>query len=110
MLVREWMSTKPVTIHSNASITEALRTMRQSQVRRLPVLDENGTMVGIVSEKDLFYASPSPVTSLSIYEMHYMLSELKVSELMTQEVITVSPDTPLEEEANTPKQEGTYRV
>lgn len=99
MLVREWMSTKPVTIDSSASISEALRTMRQSEVRRLPVLDESGTMVGIVSEKDLLYASPSPVTSLSIYEMHYMLSQLKVSEMMTKEVITVTSDTALEEAA-----------
>jgi acetoin utilization protein AcuB len=99
MLVREWMSTKPVTISSSASITEALRAMRQSQVRRLPVLDNDGTMVGIVSEKDLLYASPSPVTSLSIYEMHYMLSELKVSELMTKDVITVTSDIALEEAA-----------
>jgi acetoin utilization protein AcuB len=99
MLVREWMSTKPVTIELGASITEALRVMRESQVRRLPVLDEDGIMVGIVSEKDLLYASPSPVTSLSIYEMHYMLSQLKVSELMTKEVITVTSDVALEEAA-----------
>jgi acetoin utilization protein AcuB len=99
MLVREWMSTQPVTIPSSASITEALRAMRQNQVRRLPVLDENGSLVGIVSEKDLLYASPSPVTSLSIYEMHYMLSELKVSEVMTKEVITVTSDIALEEAA-----------
>lgn len=99
MLVREWMSTKPVTISSSASITEALRVMRQSQVRRLPVLNEERTMVGIVSEKDLLYASPSPVTSLSIYEMHYLLTQLKVSELMTKEVITVTSDTALEEAA-----------
>ena len=51
--------------------------MRQKQVRRLPVLDDEGKMVGIVSEKDLLYASPSPATSLSIYEMHYMLSQLE---------------------------------
>ena len=73
--------------------------MRENQVRRLPVLDADGRMVGIVSEKDLLYASPSPATSLSIYEMHYLLSQLKVTELMTKDVITVTPDTPLEEAA-----------
>ncbi len=99
MLVRERMSTKPVTIRANASITQALRTMRERQVRRLPVLDDEGRMVGIVSEKDLLYASPSPATSLSIYEMHYMLSQLLVTELMSRDVITVTPDTPLEEAA-----------
>jgi acetoin utilization protein AcuB len=99
MLVRERMSTKPFTITGDLSITEALRTMRQSQVRRLPVLDEEGRLIGIVSEKDLLYASPSPATSLSIYELHDMLTRLKVTELMTTEVITVTPDTPMEEAA-----------
>jgi acetoin utilization protein AcuB len=99
MLVRERMSTQPVTIRTDTSITEALRTMREKQVRRLPVLDEEGTLAGIVSEKDLLYASPSPASSLSIYEMHYMLSQLLVTELMSRDVITVTPDTPLEEAA-----------
>lgn len=99
MLVRERMSAPPVTITENVPITEALRVMRQNRVRRLPVVDQEGKLVGIVSEKDLLYASPSPVTSLSIYEMHYLLARLLVSELMTTEVITVTPDTPLEEAA-----------
>ena len=99
MFVRERMSTEPVTITASASITEALRTLRQHHVRRLPVLDENGALVGIVSEKDLLYASPSPATSLSIYEMHDMLSRLQVTELMTADPVTVSPDTLLEEAA-----------
>ena len=99
MLVRERMSSKPVTIGASVPITEALRVMRQNQVRRLPVLDEEGRLIGIVSEKDLLYASPSPATSLSIYEMHYMLSHLQVTELMTTDVTTVTPNTPLEEAA-----------
>ena len=99
MLVRKRMSTKPVTITADVPITEALRIMRQNQVRRLPVLDENGGLIGIVSEKDLLYASPSPATSLSIYEMHYMLSRLQVTELMTADPITITPDTLLEEAA-----------
>lgn len=99
MLVRERMSTQPVTIAADVPITEALRVMRQNQVRRLPVLDADGKLVGIVSEKDLLYASPSPATSLSIYEMHYMLSRLKVTELMTPDPITITPDVLLEEAA-----------
>lgn len=99
MLIRERMSINPVTITADTPITEALRVMRQNDVRRLPVLDEGGTMVGIVSEKDLLYASPSPATSLSVYEMHYMLSQFLVSELMTTDIITIAPDTPVEEAA-----------
>ena len=99
MLVRERMSTRPVTITATVPITDALRIMRQNQVRRLPVLDEDGALIGIVSEKDLLYASPSPATSLSIYEMHDMLSRLRVTELMTPDPVTVTPDTLLEEAA-----------
>jgi acetoin utilization protein AcuB len=99
MLVRERMSSHPVTITPDVPITEALRLMRDKQVRRLPVLDQEGNLIGIVSEKDLLYASPSPATSLSIYEMHYLLSQLRIQELMTKDVITVTPDTLLEEAA-----------
>jgi acetoin utilization protein AcuB len=99
MLVRERMSTTPVTIAADVPITEALRVMRQKQVRRLPVLNGEGKLIGIVSEKDLLYASPSPATSLSIYEMHYILSRLQVTELMTPNPITITPDTLLEEAA-----------
>jgi acetoin utilization protein AcuB len=99
MLVRERMSRQPVTITADTPITEALKVMRQKHVRRLPVLDQEGKMVGIVSEKDLLYASPSPATSLSIYEMHYMLTHLNTSELMSTQVITVTPETPVEEAA-----------
>ena len=99
MLVSERMSTRPVTVTADTTMSEALRIMRQGHVRRLPVLDADGRMVGIVSEKDLLYASPSSATSLSIYEMHDMLTRLKVSELMTRDVITVTPDTLLEDAA-----------
>lgn len=99
MLVRERMSRRPVTIPQGTPVTDALRTMRQRGVRRLPVLDAGGRMVGIVSEKDLLYAAPSPATSLSIYELHDRLTRLTVDEVMSREVITVGPDTPLEEAA-----------
>lgn len=99
MLVRDRMSTKPVTISADTPITEALRTMRQAEVRRMPVLDEDGKLVGIVSEKDLLVASPSPVSSLTVSEVHYLLNHLLVSELMSRDVITVGPDTPVEEAA-----------
>jgi acetoin utilization protein AcuB len=99
MLVRERMSHSPVTIGADTPITEALKVMRQNSVRRLPVLDPEGRLLGIVSEKDLLYASPSSASSLSIYEMHYMLSQLKVTEVMSSDVITISPDIPLEEAA-----------
>jgi acetoin utilization protein AcuB len=93
------MTQTPVTITPDTSVTEALRLMRERKVRRLPVLDDRGKLVGIVSDQDLLYASPSPVTSLSVWEVHYLLAKLKVEEVMTRKVITVTEDTPVEEAA-----------
>jgi len=99
MLVRERMSRHPITVRPDTSLFDALRLMREEHVRRLPVLNKDGKLVGIVLEKDLLYASPSPATSLSIYEMNYLTAKVKVSELMTRNVITVEEATPLEEAA-----------
>ena len=99
MLVGERMTRDPIVIHDDTPMDEAMKVMRDNKVRRLPVLNKKGALVGIVSERDLLYVSPSPATSLSIYELHYLLSRIKVAEVMTTEVITVTEDTPLEEAA-----------
>jgi len=99
MLVKERMSTHPITINPATSLHDALQTMHESHVRRLPVLDKDGNLVGIVLEKDLLYASPSPATSLSVYELNYLVAKITVDDLMTRDVITVSEDCPLEEAA-----------
>jgi acetoin utilization protein AcuB len=94
------MSLNPVTIVPETSVPEALRLMRERKVRRLPVLDDQGQLVGIVSDRDLLHASPSPATSLAIWEIHELLAKLKVEKMMSRDVITVSEDTPLEEAAS----------
>ena len=99
MLVQERMTHNPVTIRDDTSMYDALKIMRENKVRRLPVLDKNGKLVGIVSEKDLLYASPSPATSLSVWEISYLTSKITVRELMTKEVITICEDCPMEEAA-----------
>ncbi len=99
MLVGERMRRDPVTVTEDVGIGEALRIMRENRIRRLPVLDRHGKLVGIVSEKDLLHASPSPATSLDIYELHYLLSKLTVKKVMTSPVVTVDEQTPLEEAA-----------
>jgi acetoin utilization protein AcuB len=93
------MSKNPITITEDTPINRALKSMRDEKVRRLPVLNKKGELVGIVSEKDLLYASPSPATSLSIHEIHYLVSKITVDEVMTRDVFTVSEYTPLEEAA-----------
>jgi len=99
MLVKERMSHHPITITPETSLHDALRIMREEKIRRLPVLDKKGKLVGIVLEKDLLYASPSPATSLSVYELNYLVSRIKVQDLMSHDVITVCEDCPLEEAA-----------
>ena len=99
MIAGERMTARPITVKQDVAIDEALKIMRDAKVRRLPVLDKNGKLVGIVAEKDLLYASPSPATSLSIHELHYLLSQIAVKDVMTKNVITVEEDTPLEEVA-----------
>ncbi|MCS7088773.1 MAG: CBS domain-containing protein [Thermoflexales bacterium] len=97
--VRDWMTTNPVTITPQTSLAEAHRLMKQKRVRRLPVL-ENGKLVGIVALSDVLEAEPSSATTLSIYEINYLLAEMKVEKIMKRNVITVTPDTPIREAAN----------
>ncbi len=99
MLVKERMSQHPITIRPDMSLHDALRVMHDEKVRRLPVVSKEDKLVGIVLEKDLLYASPSPATSLSVYELNYLVSRITVESLMTRDVVTVSEDTSLEEAA-----------
>ena len=99
MLVRDLMTSNPVTVHPETSVPDALRLMRERKVRRLPVVDGHSRLVGIVSDKDLLYASPSPATTLAVWEIPELLSKLKIEKVMTRDVITVSEKTPLEEAA-----------
>jgi acetoin utilization protein AcuB len=93
------MTPRPITVQEDVPVNEALELMHNENVRRLPVVNRRGQLVGIVSEQDLLKVSPSPATSLSIYEIPYLLSKIKLRDVMTRDVITVSEDTPLEEAA-----------
>ncbi len=93
------MTKRPITVTEDTGIDKALELMHGEKVRRLPVLNKHGQLVGIVSELDLLKASPSPATSLSIYELPYLLSRIKMRDIMTKDVVTVTEDMPLEEAA-----------
>jgi len=99
MLVKERMSRHPITISPDTSLPDALEIMRREKVRRLPVLNKQGKLEGIVLEKDLLYASPSPATSLSVHELNYLVAKIKIKDLMSTNVITCTEDTPIEEAA-----------
>ncbi|MBN1318262.1 MAG: CBS domain-containing protein [Anaerolineales bacterium] len=98
MLVGKRMTRNPITTHSDTTVPEALNIMKVEKVRRLPVVDKN-RLVGIVSDKDLLNASPSPATSLSVWEINYLLSKLTVKEVMNRNVITTTEDMVLENAA-----------
>lgn len=99
MLVQELMTKNPLTTSPETSVPDALSLMRQKNVRRLPVLDKAGKLVGIVSDQDLLYASPSPATSLSVFEINSLIAKITVAHVMTKKVVTITDDLPVEEAA-----------
>ncbi len=96
MLVNERMSKPVITASADTSLQEALKRMHANDIRRLPILDKDGKLVGIVSERDLLHASPSDATSLSIWELNYLLTDIRIKDVMTTELVTVEYDTPVE--------------
>lgn len=99
MFVGDRMSHPVLTVHPELPIQEALNLMHTEHVRRLPVVDKRGGLVGIVTEKDLLNASPSEASTLSVWEVSYLLSKITVERIMNRNVICVSEDMPLEEAA-----------
>jgi acetoin utilization protein AcuB len=98
MLVRKWMSKNPIVIEESASLSEAINLLKKHKIRRLPVM-KKGKLAGILSDRDLKEASPSKATSLDIWELHYLMSNIIVKTIMKKNVVTVSPDTTLERAA-----------
>jgi acetoin utilization protein AcuB len=99
MFVDTRMSHPVITIKPDIPIHDALNLMHKENIRRLPVVNHRGQMIGIISEMDILHAQPSDATSLSIWEMNYLLSRIAVRDVMTHEVVSVEVDTPLEEAA-----------
>lgn len=98
MLVGERMSHPVISVAPETPIHDALALFKKEHIRRAPVM-KNGKLVGIISQTDLLNASPSPVSSLSIWEMNYLLSKVTVKHVMSKKVSTVIEDTPIEEAA-----------
>ena len=96
MKIKDIMTKDPMTVDSETSVDEAKRTMKENNIRRLPVVDK-GKLVGMVTERMILEVSPSPATSLSIYELHYLISKMKVKDIMVRNPITISSDTTFKE-------------
>ncbi len=99
MLVGNRMTLHPITVSPHSSVADAMAIMRERKIRRLPVLDSLGHLVGIVSDRDILRALPSPATSLAKWEIPGLLDKLMIEKVMTTGVISIPEDTPLEEAA-----------
>jgi acetoin utilization protein AcuB len=98
MLVKRRMSQPVITVPPEMSVPDCLKLMQRERIRRMPVM-ENGRLIGIVSDKDLLNASPSDATSLSMWEVSYLVNRIKVKDVMTKQVLTIAEDMPIEEAA-----------
>jgi CBS domain-containing protein len=88
-LVMHWMSYEPITVTPDTGLDDANNILHKYDIRRLPVVDENGKLVGIVTRGDIREASPSDATSLTVWEINYLLDKLKIKDIMTPYPITV---------------------
>jgi acetoin utilization protein AcuB len=98
MLVGERMSHPVIVVTPDMTVLDAVDLLRREHIRRAPVV-QDGKLVGIVSEKDMLNASPSAATLLSVWEVNYLVSKIKVKDVMTKRVLTTTEDTPIEEAA-----------
>jgi acetoin utilization protein AcuB len=98
MLVKNWMSKPAITIDADASMHDAIKLLKNHNIKMLPVM-EKGRLVGIVTDRDLKRASASDATSLEIHELLYLISKIKIKEIMTKNPIKVPEDYTVEETA-----------
>ena len=105
MRIRDLMSTNVVTVSEDTSIHDAKKIMDAHKIRRLPVMRKD-KLVGLVTKHTLLEASPSPATSLSIHELHYLLAKMTVKEIMVKNPYTISPDMPAEEALQVGQEKG----
>ncbi|MDO8473659.1 MAG: CBS and ACT domain-containing protein [Dehalococcoidia bacterium] len=96
MLIRDVMTTNVVTIASNTSLADARRIMDAHRIRRIPVVDK-GKLVGIVNKPALDRAGPSQLTTFSVHELTYLLSKVTIREVMSKDLVTISPTSTVEE-------------
>jgi acetoin utilization protein AcuB len=105
MRTKDIMTTNVVTVNEKTSLTDARRIMEAHRVRRLPVVNR-GKLVGLVTKHKLLEVAPSPATSLSRWELNYLLDKLTVKEIMVKNPWTITPDTPVEEALRTGQEKG----
>ncbi|MCP4360902.1 MAG: CBS domain-containing protein [Chloroflexi bacterium] len=100
-LVKDWMTKEVISVSSGTTLPEAHQIMMNEEIRRLPVVDAENQVAGIITLGDVRGAQPSPATSLSIWELNYLLSSLKVEKIMTPDPITINIEATIGEVART---------
>ncbi len=98
-LVRDWMTKDIITVRPETTLPEAHQIMMNEEIRRLPVVSANGRLTGMITLGDVRGAQPSPATSLSIWEMNYLLSQLRVEKIMTPDPVTIHEEATIGEAA-----------
>jgi acetoin utilization protein AcuB len=98
MLVKNWMSKNVITVDANDSMFDATKIMKENDIRMLPVM-KKGKLAGLITDRDLKRASASDATTLEIHELIFLLSKIKVKEIMTKDPITIPSDYTVEETA-----------
>ncbi|MDH5203674.1 MAG: CBS and ACT domain-containing protein [Nitrospirota bacterium] len=98
MFVSNWMTKNVFAVTPDDSISDAVRMMKENGIKHLPVV-EGDRVRGILSDRDIKEFTPSKATTLDIYELHYLLAKTKIKEVMKKQVITTTPDAPIEEAA-----------
>lgn len=98
MFIKQIMSSVPITISPDAGILEAANLMKEKKIRRLPVV-KGDKLVGIITEMDILKVQPSQATTLSVFEVNYLLTKMRVNDVMTKNPLTVSAEATLEEAA-----------
>jgi len=96
MLVKGWMNTDVVTVNEDATMVKANMIMKENHVRGLPVVDKKYRLVGIITDRDVKDASPSKATSLDIHEINYLISMIKVKDIMSTDLVYIKPDETVE--------------
>ncbi len=99
--VSDWMTQNVITVKPDTSLPQAHQIMMDEEIRRLPVVDDKGVLVGIVTLGDVRGAQPSPATSLSIWELNYLLSSLTIGKIMTPTPMTIAPEATIGDAART---------
>jgi acetoin utilization protein AcuB len=99
MFVSDWMTKKVVTVTAKTNIADAIKAMKEKNIKHLPVVDESHKVIGILSDRDIKEYTPSKVSSFDVHELNYILFTTKVKDIMKKKVLTAAPETAIEDAA-----------